>query len=406
MTLRICHPELFGLTESSVTLTFRVEDEAGPVDAPARVLLDGVPRAASEGPAGTRHVRIEGLAAGTRHRVDIEAAGAEPAARTPFFPESFETHPAPPGREVASFATLNDLHFGEPRFGGVLTEDMEWGGEHPDWPAVRENDTEVPYWRFMNEDAVAEINAADVDFTVIKGDIADRGRPEQFGSARECFAKLDRPWHAFLGNHDHYALLEGESVDGYALLGQPPAPRSLDVAGWRLVLLDTVRPGEHHGELDGERLAWLAGALEETRETGTPTLLFMHHHPVPPEFREQYPNTIGIVPEHSLALFDLVGRNPQVRGVLIGHTHRNRVRRYRAAGATPFAEVNCTKDYPGGWAHYRLYEDGSFRQEVRRTASERALAHSSLCATFFRGGYRIFSLGTLEQQSFVVGGLR
>jgi hypothetical protein len=406
MTLRICDPELFGVTESSVTLTFRVEDDAGPVDAPARVLLDGAPRAASEGPAGTRQVRIEGLRPGTRHRVEIEAKGAEPAARTPFFPESFETHPAPPGAEVASFATLNDLHFGEPRFGGTLTEDMEWGGEHPDWPAVRETDTEVPYWRFMNEDAVAEINAAGVDFTVIKGDIADRGRPEQFGFARECFAKLERPWHAFLGNHDHYALLEGRTVDGYSLLDQPRAPRSLDVAGWRLVLLDTVRPGEHHGELDGERLAWLAEALDETRESGTPTLLFMHHHPVPPEFREQYPNTIGIVPEHSLELFEVVGRNPQVRGVLIGHTHRNRVRRYRAAGTVPFAEVNCTKDYPGGWAHYRLYEDGSFRQEVRRTASERALAHSSLCATFFRGGYRIFSLGTVDQQSFVVGGMR
>ena len=25
---------------------------------------------------------------------------------------------------------------------------------------VRESDTEVPYWRFMNEDAIAEINAA------------------------------------------------------------------------------------------------------------------------------------------------------------------------------------------------------------------------------------------------------
>ena len=225
MTLSIRDPELFGVTESSVTLSFRVEDASGPVDAPARVLLDGAPRARSQG-SGTRHLRIEGLAPGTRHRIAIETAGGEPAAHSPFFPESFETHPAPPGPELASFATLNDLHFGEPRFGGVLTEDGEWGGEHPDWPAARETDTEVPYWRFMNEDAVAEINAASVDFTVIKGDIADRGRPEQFAAARECFAKLDRPHHAFLGNHDHYARLEGDVVDGYALLGQPPAPRT------------------------------------------------------------------------------------------------------------------------------------------------------------------------------------
>src|SRR5262245_60399564 len=110
MTLRIQDPELFGVTESSVTLCFRVEDDAGPVDAPARVLVDGAARAVSEGPAGTRHVRVEDLAPGTRHRIDVEVRGAERAAHTPFFPDAFETHPAPPGGEVASFATLNDLH--------------------------------------------------------------------------------------------------------------------------------------------------------------------------------------------------------------------------------------------------------------------------------------------------------
>jgi hypothetical protein len=88
-----------------------------------------------------------------------------------------------------------------------------------------------------------------------------------------------------------------------------------------------------------------------------------------------------------------------VKGVLIGHTHRNRVRRHRASGAAPFVEVNCTKDYPGGWAHYELYEDGSFRQEVRRTGSARALAHTTRCRDCFRGLYRDFALGTLEERS-------
>lgn len=58
-------------------------------------------------------------------------------------------------------------------------------------------------------------------------------------------------------------------------------------------------------------------------------------------------------------------------------------------------------DYPGGFAHYRLFEDGSFLQEVRRTSSERALAHSTRCRDFFRGGYRSFSLGPLPARSFV-----
>ncbi|HKJ24088.1 MAG TPA: hypothetical protein VKB65_04650, partial [Myxococcota bacterium] len=55
-----------------------------------------------------------------------------------------------------------------------------------------------------------------------------------------------------------------------------------------------------------------------------------------------------------------------------------------------------------GWAHYRLFEDGSFRQEVRRTSSRRAMEHSARCRSFFKGYYKHFSLGRLEQRSFSV----
>jgi hypothetical protein len=41
---------------------------------------------------------------------------------------------------------------------------------------------------------------------------------------------------------------------------------------------------------------------------------------------------------------------------------------------------------------------------VRRTSTERALAHSTRCRDFFEGGYRRFALGPLEARSFVAGG--
>ena len=402
MALRIRDPELFGVSESSLTLSFTVEDASGPVDAEARVRVGGALGARSRGP-GTRLVRVEGLEPGCEYEIAIEADGAPSPAPDRYFPGRAATLPAPEAAQSASFATLNDLHFGEPRFGGILLANGDYGPEAPGFPSIRAEEFEVPYWRFMNEDAIAEINAARVDATFIKGDIADVGLPEQFAAARDAFAKLAMPHHAFLGNHDYYGRLDGLDVDGYALLGQPPAPRAVDLGGWRLLLLETALPGEHHGVFDGERLAWLARALEQTRESRTPTLLLMHHQPVPPEHADSYPNTIGIRPEHSLPLFALLGKQPQLRGVLIGHTHRNRVRRYRECGRLPFIEVNCTKDYPGGYALYRLFEDGSFRQEVRRTGSARALAHSSRCRDFFRGGYRDFALGALAQRSFVAG---
>jgi hypothetical protein len=401
MALSIRDAELFGVTESSATLCFRVEEGGAAVDARVEIRLDGEPRERSEGPAGTRVVRLEGLEPGRRYALELRGEGGLRAEPDRYLPAAFETHPAPRSEPAATFATLNDLHFGEPRVGGTLLESGDYGPEAPGFPAVHADEGEVPYWSFMNEDAVAEINAAGVDATFVKGDIADRGLPEQFAAAADCFSKLATPLHAFLGNHDHYALEQGLEVDGYALLGQPRAPRQVDLGGWRLLLIETAVPGEHHGELCAERLAWLESALEETREEAIPTLVLAHHQPVPPRYRDRYPNTIGIDPGDSLRLFACLARHPQVRGVLLGHTHRNVVRRDAMAADVPFIEVNCTKDYPGGWAHYRLFEDGHFRQEVRRTASRRALDHSSRCRHLFRGLYRDFALGSLEARSYV-----
>ncbi len=406
MALRVLDPELFSVTHDSLTLSFAVADAGGPVEAPARVRIDGELRATSEGPAGTRLVRVEGLAADAEHRIEIEVTGAAGVEPDKYFSGRARTLPAPRGKRVARFASLNDLHFGEARFGGTPLAEGEFGQPAPKFPVARETDGDVPYWQLMNEDAVADINRLGVDAVFIKGDIADRGQPEQFEAAARTFAGFEAPWHAFLGNHDHYALLEGREVDGYAILGQPKAPRAVELGGWRLLLLDTVEPGEHHGVFPDARLRWLEEELAGTRERAQPTLLLTHHQPVPPEHRHSYPNSIGIIPEHSLRMFDLLGKNPQVQGVLIGHTHRNRVRRYAASGAIPFVEVHCVKDYPGGFAVYELYDDGTFRQEVRRTSSTRALAHSTRCRDFFDGGYRDFSLGTLGERAFIAGGTR
>ncbi len=408
MTLRIGNAELFGVTESSLTLYFSIETDDGPVDAPAMIQIDGETRHVSEGVSGTRRVEIADLDPATQYRVEIETKDGTAAIHDGPFPATATTLPEPTGALSASFATLNDLHFGEPRFGGVLRPDGEPDEDRPGWAFVRESDDEVPYWKYMNEDAISEINSLGVDAAIIKGDIADRGLPEQFAAAADAFSKFEMPHHAFLGNHDYYARnisadgRPGVEVDGYALLDQPPAPRTVDLGGWQLILLETTIPGDHHGEFDEERLYWLDQALSRSRDAAMPTLVLMHHQPVPPEHASSYPNTIGIKPNDSLALFELIGSNPQVRGVLIGHTHRNRVRRYAESGNVPFIEVNCTKDYPGGYGHYRLFDDGSFQQQVHRTSTARALAHSTRCATFFQGGYRDFALGSLSSRSFVV----
>lgn len=287
--------------------------------------------------------------------------------------------------------------------GGELTEDNEYGEAAPGHPVVDGSATETPYSTFMNEDAVSEINDLGVDLSVIKGDIADGGLPEQFEIAAKTFGALHAPHHALLGNHDYLGRHQGLDVDGYALLGQEPAPKLVELGGWRLLLLETAEPGEHHGVLGDGRREWLADTLADSRQSRAPSLLVMHHQPVPPEHRHSYPNSIGLDPDHSLAMFDLLGECSEVRGVLIGHTHRNRIRTYPASGSIPFIETHNSKDFPGGYGHYRLYDDGSFRQEMRRTSTARALEHSDQCRDLFQGAYRDFTLGSLSERSLAVG---
>ena len=398
-TRSISEPKLFGVTESSLTLVFGVAEGDPLVDAEATIRLNGDVRAVSKQP-GTRLVRIDDLEPATEYAIEI-ASGSASAEPNRYFPGKARTLEAPSATEVASFATMNDLHFGEARIGGTLTEDHEYGKAGPGFPVVCDADYDAPYAEFMNADAIAEINRLDVDCTVIKGDIADRGLPEQFETAARTFAAFEKPHHPFLGNHDYLQRNNGVEVDGYGILGAHPAPRSFELGGWLLVLLDTTIPGEHHGSFGQERRDWLGETLSESQRLGQPTLLFSHHQPVPPEHRDSYPNSIGMDPADSVALFDLLGDAPHVKGMLIGHTHRNRIRRYGPTGKLPFVEVNNPKDYPGGFGHYRLFEGGSFRQEVRRTPSPRALEHSTRCRSLFRGSYQHFALGTLEERSYL-----
>lgn len=404
MPNHIDRPELLGVTDSSITLSFQVHDEANvPTLDRARILVGEEVRATIENGTPTRLVRVEGLDPATSYEIDIETDDGRRAAHDEFFPARASTLPAPTGNEVASFASLNDLHFGEPKIGGILTEDKEYGEAAPGFPVVRASDTEVPYPRFMNADAVAQINRLGVDAAIIKGDIADRGLAEQFEEARECFSSFAVPHHALLGNHDYLGQRNGKPEDGYALLGQEPAPRRIELGGWCLLLVETALPGQHHGVFGDERLAWLDASLSESDASRTPTLIVMHHQPVPPAHKDGYPNSIGLVPEDSMRLFQVVGRHPTVRAVLIGHTHRNRVRVYREARDVPFAETSNSKDYPGTFAHYRLFDDGSLHQEVRRIESPRALVHSTRCRDLFRGLYRNFALGALSDRCFAVG---
>ncbi|WP_458794083.1 metallophosphoesterase family protein, partial [Nocardia farcinica] len=58
-----------------------------------------------------------------------------------------------------------------------------------------------------------------------------------------------------------------------------PVDRVYDVNGLRIIALDSTVPGQHHGEISDEQLAWLRRELEVPAPDGT--LIALHHPPVP-----------------------------------------------------------------------------------------------------------------------------
>jgi predicted phosphodiesterase len=310
---------------------------------------------------GPRVVRREGLEPDRGYHLD----GVE-----------FRTLPRPPGERLATVATVNDAHFGETVCGVMAGVDLG--------PPIRAEPGEAAYPETMNRAAAAEIAALRPDAVVAKGDLTSTGTAEQFAAFLDCYrTAFGERLHWVRGNHD---VLEEGVVD-------TTAPGQVGLPGVILALLDTAVPGWAGGAVGDAQLEWLddlaAGA-------DRPVLVFGHH-----PLADGGGDSFGLTPDDSARLVALVARRPAVAGYFAGHTHRNRVRRMPATGGVPWVEVSATKDFPGGWAEYRVFE-GGILQVFHRTSHPDALAWSDRTRAMFGGLYPAYSFGTVEDRCFPV----
>ena len=93
-----------------------------------------------------------------------------------------------------------------------------------------------------------------------------------------------------------------------------PMDRVHDIAGLRVIVLDTSVPDYHHGEITPEQLQWLAAQLAEPAPFGT--ILAMHHPPIPSV--QDLAVTVELRDQPRLAR---VLRGTDVRSILAGHLH-------------------------------------------------------------------------------------
>lgn len=293
---------------------------------------------------------------------------------------AFRTLPAP-GERLATFATVNDVHFGERVCGVVDGSDVG--------PTFTTEPGDDPYPEVMNRAAIAEMAALDPDVVLVKGDLTADGTDDQYqaflGAYQPAFG--DRLVHV-RGNHDAYT--------GATFAAFPVAEVTLP--GVRLAMIDTSIPGRAGGGVQPAQLEWL-DALAAGSDR--PILLFGHHHCWDPSSQERPEEYFGIRPADSEQLVELVARRPSIIGYFAGHTHRNRVRRFAATGEVPWVEVACVKDYPGAWAEYRVHEGGVL-QVMRRISSPEALAWTEKTRHMFEGLYANYAFGELADRCFTI----
>lgn len=207
-------------------------------------------------------------------------------------PVSFGRY-GPPRRTIVH---LSDTHF--------LAGNAPLGGRY---------DTEARLAATL--DAVRRVGAPP-DAIVVTGDLTDLGEVEAYERLRAAIDPLAAEWGCpvawVAGNHDERGPLRR------GLWGLPetdePVTGEWDLAGLRLIALDSSVPGWHHGELGRAQLAWLRERLSTPAPLGT--ILALHHPPIP-----SHVPLFDILELQDQDAFADAVLGTDVRAILAGHLH-------------------------------------------------------------------------------------
>jgi 3',5'-cyclic-AMP phosphodiesterase len=166
------------------------------------------------------------------------------------------------------------------------------------------------------------------DFVVISGDLADTPTAEEYDHLKRLLAPLKLPFASIPGNHDSREMMRAAFPTSNYAQSAGPLDQRIEIAGLDLLLLDSIVPGEPHGQLDPATLEWLDATLASSSQR--PALLFLHHPPFGAGILHM--DRQNLFNADALAL--IVRRHPRVRLVATGHIHR--------ATLTMFAGVPTT----------------------------------------------------------------
>jgi 3',5'-cyclic AMP phosphodiesterase CpdA len=165
--------------------------------------------------------------------------------------------------------------------------------------------------------AIDDINRhhSDAALCVLTGDLAHHADERAYVALREVLADLPMPYQLLPGNHDDRTGLR--TVFPEVTVDDDGFIQSMrDTPAGRFIFLDTVDPGVHTGAYCERRCAWLAAALDNSRDR--PIYFFLHHPPFPIAL----PHIDQYRMLDSAAFAAVIAGHSNIRHMFLGHVHR------------------------------------------------------------------------------------
>jgi len=355
---------VFAVDNASVQVCWR-SAPPGRVHVAAGRSATSVP--SSGGPGG---MTIDGLPGGARVRVAVAAGGAAWAGHA-------RTLVPPPGRELYRLAAVNDLHIGATEFGPLR--------------ALRERDHTDPHAVRCARAAIEEAKAWGARALVVKGDLTQQGRPNEWSAVGALLGAAGVPVFAIEGNHEtKRAAVDGRRAMAAAGVQLVVRPTAFDLPGVRVVGVPTARWHGDPGWVTRDAAREAASLIADAPAA----IVALHHYPQRFLLPTLYPPGIpGPVARRALDLW--AEANPNTL-VIAGHTHRHRRRDY---GPLVIAESGSTKDFPGTWTGYVVYEGGVL-QVTRRVLAEGAMGWTEQGRRVLGGLWGVWSPGVRSHRCF------
>lgn len=220
------------------------------------------------------------------------------------------------------------------------------------------------------------------DALVATGDLTDHATREEYGLLAELLAPLGMPVYLLPGNHDERGALQAAFPEMPWLRGEDGFVQyAVDDLPVRLVVLDTVVPGEPGGALCARRLAWLDRTLAASRR---PTVIAQHHPPIAAGMALM--DSMRLAQPEQLAA--VIARHPHVERVIAGHYHRAFHARFAGtiASACPSTAHQLLPDLRPDAGLSFAFEPPAF--QLHLWEDERLVTHTVLVDDFPHWGSR------------------